>query len=290
MKILLTGALGQVGWELERALSPLGTILATDRRTLDLTDEAATRAAVRAFCPDWVVNAAAYTAVDEAERDEGTAMWMNAEVPRILAEEVGRLGGWMVHYSTDYVFDGMGTRPYRETDVPAPMSVYGHSKRAGELAIAATDAAHLLFRVGWVYGSRGRNFLRTIQTLARERDELRVVSDQMGVPTWCREIAQATALVIAQRPTRAQGGTYHLAGRGSCTWHDFAMEVLRLDPEPLSIRALTVRAITTAEFPTMARRPRYSVLDGTRTEQCFGIQLQPWVSQLKLCVEGQRSS
>lgn len=286
MKILLTGALGQVGWELERTLSALGTVRATDRRSLDLTDEAAIRDAVRTFRPEWVVNAAAYTAVDDAERNEAAATWMNACVPRILAEEVARLDGWLVHYSTDYVFDGAGARPYREDDPTAPLGAYGRSKRAGELAVAATGAKHLLFRVAWVYGTRGRNFLQTIRRLARERDELHVVSDQIGVPTWSRQVAEATALVVAQRPIADQVGTYHLAGAGSCSWHAFAETVLRLDPEPASLRARAVSAITTTEFPTVARRPGYSVLDGTRAEEVFGVRLASWESQLALCVSG----
>ena len=288
MKILLTGALGQVGWELQRTLSSLGKVVATDRRSLDLTNERAIRAAIRAFRPDWVVNAAAYTAVDDAERDEPAAMWMNAAVPRILAEEVERLSGWMVHYSTDYIFDGSGTRPYREDDPTAPLGAYGRSKLAGELAMAATGANYLLFRAAWIYGTRGRNFLRTIQRLAREQVGLRVVSDQVGVPTWSRQVAEATALVMAQRPSVDQMGVYHLAGDDSCSWHTFAEEILRLDPDPRTLTATTVHPITSTELSTLARRPLYSVLDGSHGHEVFGVKLAPWSTQLAICMAEQR--
>lgn len=284
MRILLTGGLGQVGWELQRTLSALGTVVATDRRNLDLTDEKAIRQAVQTLRPEWVVNAAAYTAVDDAERDEPTATWMNAVVPRILAEEIERLNGWMVHYSTDYVFDGLGTRPYREDDPTAPLSAYGRSKRAGELAVAATGVKHLLFRVAWIYGARGRNFLRTIRRLAREQDELRVVADQVGVPTWSRQVAEATALILAQQPTLNQAGTYHLAGDLACSWHMFAEAILGLDPDQGSLRAQSVRPVASVDFSTPAHRPAYSVLDGSRAEAVFGVKLAPWKAQLALCM------
>jgi dTDP-4-dehydrorhamnose reductase len=271
---------------LQRTLSALGQVLATDRRTLDLVDEGAIREIVRTFRPTWIVNAAAYTAVDDAEHNESAAMWLNCDVPRILAEEVSRLDGWIVHYSTDYVFDGTASRPYREVDPTSPQSVYGRSKRAGEVAIAATGANHLLFRVAWVYGTRGRNFLQTMRRLARDRDELRVVADQIGVPTWSRQIAEATAQVVAQRPTREQAGIYHFSGSGSCSWHGFAEAVLRLEPMPETLRCTTVRPIQSAEYAVAAERPAYSVLDGTLASRMFGVQLAHWESQLELCMAG----
>lgn len=282
MKILLTGALGQVGWELQRTLSAMGAVRATDRRVLDLTDEAAIREAVRSYRPDWVVNAAAYTAVDEAEVNEPTAMWMNAEVPRILAEEVARLDGWLVHYSTDYVFSGAGTRPYIETDPTGPVCAYGRSKLAGELAVSSVGVKHLLFRVSWVYGLRGRNFLTTIRRLVREHDAVRVVVDQVGVPTWSRQVAEATALVMAQQPTAEQAGIYHVSGTSHCSWHAFAETILRHDQD--QPRAGAIRAVSTSEYPTAAKRPAYSVLDGSHLAQVFGVRPAPWESQLALCM------
>lgn len=289
MRILLTGAAGQVGWELRRTLAPLGEVIATDRATLDLADEARTRAFVREVAPRWVVNAAAYTAVDAAEGDREAASWLNASVPRILAEEAERLGAWMVHYSTDYVFDGAATRPYREDDPTAPLGVYGATKLAGERGVAESVRRHLTFRIAWVYAARGKNFLRTVRRLARERDELRVVRDQVGVPTWARAVAEATALVIATRPTDAQAGLYHLAGGGTCSWHAFAEAILRGDPEPASLKARGVTPITTAEFPTPARRPAWSVLDAARAASAFGVRLPSWEEQLALCLDGMRA-
>jgi dTDP-4-dehydrorhamnose reductase len=284
VKILLLGANGQVGWELARTLAPLGEVVATTRAQLDLTSEPAIRDAVRAVQPTWVVNAAAYTAVDAAESDPSAARWLNTEVPRILAEESVRAGAWLVHYSTDYVFDGRGTRPYLENDPASPLGVYGATKHAGDEAVQASGVPHLLFRVGWVYGTRGRNFLRTIQKLSRERELLRVVADQIGVPTWCRQIAEATALVMAQRPSTEQSGSYHLAGEGSCSWHDFAEAIVRHDATPERRVTHTIEPVASSEYPTAAARPAYSVLNAERARQLFGVQLPPWEQQLAMCL------
>ena len=284
MKILLIGANGQVGWELARALAPLGEVVATTRAQLDLTSEPAIRNAVRAVQPTWVVNAAAYTAVDAAESEPHAARWLNAEVPRILAEEAVRAGAWMVHYSTDYVFDGRGTRPYVEHDPVGPLGVYGVTKHAGDVAVQESGVPHLLLRVGWVYGTRGRNFLRTMQKLSRERELLRVVADQIGVPTWSRHIAAATALIVAQRPSVEQSGTYHLAGEGACSWYDFADAILRRDPDPGARVTRTIEPIASSEYPTAAHRPSYSVLNADRARRVFGVQLPPWEAQLALCL------
>lgn len=284
MRILLTGAQGQVGWELQRALAPLGNVRATDRRTLDLTNESALRELVKAYAPHLVVNAAAYTAVDAAESDAEGARWLNAEVPRILCEELSRVDGRLVHFSTDYVFDGNATRPYREDDAVAPLGVYGRSKLDGEEAVRASGIEHLILRLAWVYSGRGKNFVRTVRRLARERDELTIVADQVGVPTWARQVAVATAAVLAQKPKGDQWGTYHMAGTGACSWQGFAEEILRLDPDPDTVRARTVRAITTAEYPTPARRPAYSVLDASKLEATFGVRLPSWEEQLALCL------
>lgn len=284
MRILLTGATGQVGWELERTLSTLGEVTATGRAQLDLTDETAIRETLRALRPRWIVNAAAYTSVDAAESDITAATWLNAEVPRILAEEAERCDAWLVHYSTDYVFDGTMTRPYREDDQTSPLGVYGESKRAGELAVTARAPRHLVFRIAWVYASRGRNFLRTVRRLARERDTLQVVNDQVGVPTWARIVAQATAQVVAHRPELGQAGIYHLAGYGCCSWHTFAEAILRHDPGRDSLRVRQVEPITTADYLTRARRPAYSVLDASAAVQAFGVHLPSWERQLALCL------
>ncbi len=284
MNILLLGANGQVGWELARTLAPLGEVVATTRAQLDLTSEPAIRDAVRAVQPTWVVNAAAYTAVDAAESEPAAARWLNTEVPRILAEESVRAGAWLVHYSTDYVFDGRGTRPYHEDDPASPLGVYGATKHAGDAALQQSGVPHLLLRVGWVYGTRGRNFLRTMQKLSREREQLRVVADQLGTPTWSRHIAQATALMMAQRPSAEQSGTYHLAGQGSCSWYDFAEAIVRRDANPERRVTRTIEPIASSEYPTAAQRPAYSVLDAKRAQQVFGVQLPPWEAQLALCL------
>jgi len=288
--ILLTGANGQVGHELRTTLAPLGPVLATTRETLDLTNEAAIRAAVRAAAPRVIVNAAAYTAVDAAERDEAACAWLNTEVPRILAEEAERCGAWLVHYSTDYVFDGTGRRPYREDDPVAPLGVYGRTKADGEAAVRAACTRHVILRVAWVYGLRGKNFLLTIQRLARERavsgEPLRVVHDQVGVPTWSRSIAEATAAVVHQLVDRTDAetlpGTYHMAGAGSCSWYEFASEIVQQLGE--AAPGVTVQPITTHEYPTPARRPAYSVLNPSLFEAVFGVALPEWRVQLDKCV------
>ena len=288
--ILLTGANGQVGHELRATLAPLGPVVASTRDTLDLTDEAAIRAAVRAAAPRVIVNAAAYTAVDAAERDEAACAWLNTEVPRILAEEAERCGAWLVHYSTDYVFDGTGQRPYREDDPVAPLGVYGRTKADGEAAVRAACTRHVILRVAWVYGLRGKNFLLTIQRLARERavsgEPLRVVHDQVGVPTWSRSIAEATVAVVQQlvnrTATETLPGTYHMAGAGSCSWYEFASEIEQQMGE--AARGVIVLPITTHEYPTPARRPAYSVLDPSLFEAVFGVALPGWRVQLEACI------
>jgi dTDP-4-dehydrorhamnose reductase len=288
--ILLTGANGQVGHELRTTLAPLGPVVASTRETLDLTDEAAIRAAVRAAAPRVIVNAAAYTAVDAAERDAAACAWLNTGVPRILAEEAERCGAWLVHYSTDYVFDGTGRRPYREDDPVAPLGVYGRTKADGEVAVRAACARHVILRVAWVYGLRGKNFLLTIQRLVRERavsgEPLRVVHDQVGVPTWSRSIAEATAAVVQQLCSRTDAdtlpGTYHMAGAGSCSWYDFACAIVQQMGE--AAPGVTVQPITTHEYPTPARRPAYSVLDPSLFEAVFGVALPEWRVQLEACV------
>jgi dTDP-4-dehydrorhamnose reductase len=283
--IFLTGANGQVGYELRSTLAPLGPVLATTRDTLDLTNEQAIRAAVRAAVPRLIVNAAAYTAVDAAESDEAACAWLNTDVPRILAEEADRCGAWLVHYSTDYVFDGTATCPYLEEDPVNPVGVYGRTKAAGEEAVRQACGRHLILRVAWVYGTRGKNFLKTVQRLAATGNPLRIVDDQVGVPTWSRAIAEATAQVaeaVLKAPERdTQAGTYHVAGDSSCSWYDFAVEIVRRSAAPQTDdKPAAIHSIKTAEYPTPAQRPAYSVLDASKIRATFGVQLPPWKDQL----------
>ena len=273
MKILLTGREGQVGWELQRSLAALGDVVATNRHELDLRDSTAIRRTVREARPDIIVNAAAYTAVDNAESEPDIAMQVNAIAPGILAEEAKRLGALLVHYSTDYVFDGSKKSPYKEEDAPNPLSVYGRTKLEGEQAIGASNCRYLIFRTSWVYGSRGRNFLLTILKAAREKPELRVVDDQFGAPTSSAAIAEATAHAL-----RGGGpeGLYHMSASGRTTWFNFAQAILH----KVAI-ATPVVPIRSDQYPAKAKRPRNSVLDNARLKQAFGVSLPGWESQLE---------
>lgn len=293
-RILLVGKNGQIGWELQRTLATIGEVFAVDRNDMDLANPDAIRKVIRETKPAMIVNAAAYTAVDEAESKPDLAMAINGTAPGILAEEAKRLGATVVHYSTDYVFDGDKRTSYTEDDVPNPLSVYGRSKLAGEQAIQAVDTPHLIFRTSGVYGARRKNFLRTILRLAREKEELRVVDDQIGAPTWCRAIAEATAEILAQlgqtESVGERGGTYHLTAAGQTSWHGFADEIVKSTIELSSgeqptIFATRLRPIKTAEFPLPAKRPAYSVLSNSRTKKEFGVTMAPWLEGLRLCVE-----
>ena len=267
MRILLTGATGQVGWELRKTLAPLGEVKAFDRFGLDLADPPPLVATVRALQPAVIVNAAAYTAVDKAESERDPAFAVNARAPRVLAEEAKRIGALLVHYSTDYVFDGGKAMPYTEEDAPHPINVYGESKLAGERAIAGSGCRHLILRTSWVYGPRGRNFYLTMLRLAKERPELKVVDDQVGAPTSSLEIARATARLLEKR---AQG-LYHMAAAGETSWCGFARAILKG-----AEIATPVVAIRTEDYPTAARRPRNSRLDCARLRAEHGISLAPW--------------
>jgi dTDP-4-dehydrorhamnose reductase len=284
MKILLTGCTGQVGYELERSLQGLGEVVAVDRARMDLADLDQVRDVIRAERPQLIVNPAAYTAVDKAESDSALAHRINAEAPALMAQEARALGAKLVHYSTDYVFPGDQPDPRAEGDATGPRNVYGASKLAGEQAIAASGADHLILRTSWVYGMRGKNFLLTMLRLARERDELRVVDDQHGAPTWSRTIADTTALMLAQAAAGgdawwpAHGGTYHLSSGGRTTWFGFTQAIL----EEAGIDCRLV-PITTAEYPLPAARPRYSVLSSARLQERF-VRLPHWRDALRLCL------
>lgn len=287
-RLLLTGAAGQVGWELRRTLAPLGPLVACDRAALDLDDPAAIRTLVRAERPDIIVNAAAYTQVDRAEDEPDAAARLNRDAPAVLAEEAARLGATLVHYSTDYVFDGRATAPYREDDPPAPRSVYGRTKREGEAAILASGADAFILRIAWVYGVRGRNFFRTMRRLATEGQPLRVVDDQRGTPTWARAVAETTALAIARlRPAadRPEPGIYHLASPDHTTWHGFAEAIVGSMARPAGTPVPTVAGVPTSAYPTRAVRPAWSVLDGDRFRRRFGLALPPWREQLARCTD-----
>ncbi|MDP2808966.1 MAG: dTDP-4-dehydrorhamnose reductase [Rhodocyclaceae bacterium] len=283
MRILLTGKNGQVGWELERALAPLGEVIAFDHAGLDLADPDRIRAVVREMKPDIIVNAAAWTAVDKAETEEAAALAINGTAPGILAEESKRMGSLLVHYSTDYVFDGSSARATTENDEPNPINAYGRTKRAGERAIHTVGGRHLIFRTSWVYSLHGHNFLKTLLQLAAERDELSIVADQIGAPTWSRMIAEATALCLARLD--GQNGLYHLTAAGETSWHGFAEAIVTAALRAGRIeRSPPVRRITTADFPTPARRPANSRLDNARLAVDFGVVLPDWEKQLGLCL------
>jgi len=270
LKILLLGRTGQVGHELECALAPLGEVVATGRAELDLSNFDSIGPAIERARPEVIVNAAAYTAVDQAESERAAAFRVNTEAVGRIGEVAAQRGALVIHYSTDYVFDGEKTAPYTEDDTPHPLNVYGESKLAGEQALAASGCRHLILRTGWIYESRGKNFLLTILRLARERDELRVVGDQVGSPTAARELAAASAKLLAtsERPT----GTFHIAAAGQCSWFEFAREILTLSGNS----RVRLTQITTAEYPTAARRPRYSVLSCEKLRRASGIALPHW--------------
>lgn len=283
-KILLLGKNGQVGWELQRTLAPLGNVMALDQEELDLVRVNDIHSAVQELKPDIIVNAAAYTAVDKAESESGLAMAINGDAPGVLAEEAKKQGALLVHYSTDYVFDGTKDTPYTEEDIPNPLNVYGKTKLAGEQAIQAVDGNHLIFRTSWVYGTRGQNFFLTMLRLAREREEIRVVDDQIGAPTWCRMIAESTAVILAQGINREEGfngyfekskGIYHMTAGGQTSWYGFAERIFKSIPD--SDRKLKqLIPIVSREYPTAAIRPMSSILDNKNVEETYGIKICNW--------------
>jgi dTDP-4-dehydrorhamnose reductase len=283
MKILVTGAAGQLGRELQRSLAPLGEVFACDRRQLDLSNPDILRATVREIAPTLIVNAAAWTAVDKAETEPEAAHAINATAPGILAEEAKRLDAGLIHYSTDYVFDGSGERPWTESDATGPLSVYGQSKLAGEQAIAAVGGRHLIFRTSWVFGLHGANFMKTMLRLAAERDELRVIGDQFGAPTWTRHLADSTALIASRKDSPS--GLYHLAATGETSWHGYAEAIFDQAARfKLLPKIPVVRRITSADFPLPAPRPANSRLDCSRLTADFGLVLPDWRVGLADCL------
>lgn len=293
MRILLTGKNGQVGWELQRTLAPLGELIALGRDGMDLADADSVCRMIRHVSPNLIVNAGAYTAVDKAESESELAMKINGVAPGIMAEEAKKLNAALVHYSTDYVFDGTKTEPYKEEDVPNPVNVYGKTKLAGERAILVVDLPHLILRTSWVYGLRGKNFLLTIQRLAKERDELRIVEDQIGTPTWSRMIAEATAYILAKCCASSIGslsfssgvsGLYNLTASGATSWYGFAQAIIAFSRSEAFIRP-RVTPISSAEYPLQAKRPANSRLCGDKLATCFGVTALDWQAELRLCLD-----
>lgn len=286
--ILVTGVNGQVGFELLRSLQGLGRVVACDRSMLDLSDLDRVRSVVRELKPSIIVNPAAYTAVDKAETDVDAARRLNVEVPRAFAEEAARLGAALVHYSTDYVFDGTKEGAYVETDATNPQNVYGLTKLEGEQAIAATGCAHLILRTSWVYGRRGKNFLLTMLKLGSERPELRVVADQVGAPTWSKTIATATAHIVAQALAAddadwwaQRSGVYHFTSAGATSWHGFAEAIFA---QAMGERAPRVLPIPASDYPVPAKRPSNSRLSHDKLTEAFGLRLPDWADALTLCL------
>jgi dTDP-4-dehydrorhamnose reductase len=302
LRLLITGATGQIGWQLQRTLAPLGEVIACTRAQLDLADPEAASTAVRDFAPDIVVNAAAYTAVDKAESEPDLAHTVNAVAPGRIAEELSRTGGLLIHFSTDYVFDGAKPIAYEETDPTGPLNVYGRTKLAGEQSIAASGCPHIILRTTWVYDIRGKNFLRSVLRLARDREELRMVGDQHGAPTWARTIAECTAQIVARCAQHRDstgwgfGGVFHLTAAGQTTWAGFAEQILE-DYESLAywpadtgefgspLLAKRVVVITSDQYKTPARRPLNSVLSNARLFSTFGLRLPDWRDQLRLALQ-----
>ena len=292
MKILLFGKNGQVGWELNRSLQPLGEVVALGREDADFSEPESLRQIVQDVSPDVIVNAVAYTAVDKAEEEEELATKINAEAAGVLAEEALKLGALLVHYSTDYVFDGTKTGPYAETDGPNPVNAYGRTKLAGELSIQSSGCDYLIFRTSWVYASRGHNFLLTMLKLAQEREELSIVDDQIGSPTSARLIADVTILCVQQASKEKFDGIFssdlfHLTTSGHTSWHGFTKEIVKRVSDSLNLHLTIkdIKAIPTSDYPTPAIRPMNSRLALTKLESAFIIKMPDWQNELELCIE-----
>ena len=290
MKLLVTGANGQVGCELRQSLAPLGEVIALDRAACDLARPAEVARILRAATPDIIVNAAAYTAVDRAEQEEELATLINGTAVGEIAQAARQLGALLIHYSTDYVFDGRKDAPYAEDDVPSPISAYGRSKLAGERAIAQCGGRYLIVRTSWIYAARGHNFLKTVLRLARERDELRIVDDQIGAPTWARDLAAATAVMTRQARQEIarddfESGLFHVTGSGATSWFVFAKAVVKqAEQYGLLARKSKIVPIASSEYPVAATRPKNSRLSGARARHRFQIALPEWEQSLAVCM------
>jgi len=290
--ILITGCNGQVGWELQRSASHLGKVVAMDRQGMDLSDNENIRAVIRDIKPDVIINAAAYTAVDKAEEESELAYQINSVAPGVMAEEASSLGALLVHYSTDYVFNGASSKPYSETDKPDPQNIYGASKLAGELAIQESGCDYLIFRTSWVFASRGQNFLLSMLRLASERKELSIVSDQTGAPTSARLIADVTSNVVWQalnerNNKRFKSDLFHLVSSGSTSWHGFAEEIFQTVRSGIINRELVIKdvlPIKTEDYPTPATRPIFSHLQTDKLAKAYSIYLPEWSVQVGLCL------
>jgi dTDP-4-dehydrorhamnose reductase len=293
-RILLIGPTGQVGWELQRTLITLGEIIPAGRQVsapglqIDLSQPDTIRHVIREVMPNVIINAAAHTAVDKAETEPELAMAINGTAPGVIAEEAKLLGAGVIHYSTDYVFNGKQTTPYTEQDEPDPQNIYGETKLAGEKAIQAVGIPYFILRTSWVYGLRGKNFLLTMLKLAREREELRVVDDQVGTPTWSRMIAESTAQILSQNRKdlidffHSNSGIYHLTATGQTSWHNFAKAIFAYDPNRSEHKLKKLVAIPSQQYPTPAKRPAYSLLDTQKVSRTFGIVLPCWQRTLEL--------
>ena len=285
MKILLTGKTGQVGGELNNILKDMGELVSVEREQLDLSKIDSIEPAVLDIQPDIIINAAAYTAVDKAEEEHDLAMTINGVAPGVLAKAAKKAGASLIHYSTDYVFDGRSETPYREEDTTCPLNIYGESKLAGEKSIAEAGIPYLILRTSWVYSLQGKSILRTIQKLAAEKDTLRIVDDQIGAPTWARSIALATRKIIEQclrnRAKPSLSGVCHLTCQGQSSWHDFAKEILDLSGASQNTQLLP---IPTSDYPTPAVRPLYSLLSNDKLEKAFAFKMPHWHDTLKDCI------
>lgn len=283
--ILLTGKTGQVGWELQHTLAPLGTVTALGRDEMDHANPDSIRSAIRSVKPDIIVNAAGYTTVDKAEAEAELAMRINAVAPGIIAEEAKRAGAMLVHYSTDYVFDGKQSRPYSEEDEPNPLNAYGKSKLEGERAIQAVGGTYLILRTSWVYSARGNNFVLAILRLAREKAVLQVVNDQVGSPSWARALAAATAELLRHpRRIRGHAGIYHLSAGGQTSRYELAVAIVRFMKELSGSAAgwADISPVATDQYPAQpARRPLHPVTDKRRIQRVFGVEMSPWEAQLR---------
>ena len=289
MKILLIGKTGQIGDELKNLAGDLGTLIAVDKKQLDLSHPESIEASILSIKPKIIINAAAYTGVDKAEEEPHLAMAINGTGPGLLAKAAKKVGAGLIHYSTDYVFDGLSETPYKEEDLPNPLSVYGKSKLEGEKALDKAGIPYLILRTSWVYSHRGKNFLLSIQRLAKEKDSLKIVNDQMGSPTWARSIAKATHKILGQclnqnwpkKKDPSLSGIFHLTCQGKTSWHGFAKKIINLSGKNKNI---ALQPIPTSEYSTPATRPPYSLLSNEKIKKVFSLNMPQWEDALKDCL------